>query len=200
MLMKIAILGGSFDPPHIGHALAALQIKELLNLDQVWLMPCFIHPFGKKLSDANHRLSMAKCLENTNIKVSDFEIENKKVSYTIDTLNSLSQKYRNDIFYWILSSEDLENFQKWKNWQEIRKKYNLIIFPRRPQASLKEKVKKCLKLESIPDNITVISLDKLVTTGISSTIIRERVRKNLPIAYMVPEKIEQFIQINKLYR
>ncbi len=198
--MKIAILGGSFDPPHIGHVLAALQIKEILNLDQVWLIPCFIHPFGKKLSSANHRLSMTKCLENTNIKVSDFEIENKKVSYTIDTLNSLSQKHKNHIFYWILSSEDLENFQKWKNWQEIIKKYNLVIFPRETQASLKEKVKKCLNLESIPDNITVISLDKLVTTGISSTIIRERVRKNLAITDMVPEKIEQFIQINKLYR
>lgn len=198
--MKIAILGGSFDPPHIGHALAALQIKELLNLDQIWLMPCFIHPFGKKLSNANYRFSMTKCLENKDIKVSDFEIENKKISYTIDTLDALSKKYKNDIFYWILSSEDLENFQKWKNWKEIVEKYNLIIFPRRSQASLKEKVKKCLNLESIPDNITVISLDKLVTTGISSTIIRERVRKNLPIAYMVPEKIEQFIQTNKLYR
>lgn len=200
MFMKIAILGGSFDPPHIGHALAAIQIKELLNLDQIWFMPCFIHPFGKKLSNANHRLSMTKCLENTNIKVSNFELKNKKVSYTIDTLNSLSQKYRNDIFYWILSSEDLENFQKWKNWQEIIKKYNLIIFPRRPQASLKEKIKKCLNLESIPDNITVISLDKLVTTGISSTIIRKRVGKNLPIACMVPEKVEQFILKNKLYK
>lgn len=200
MLMKIAILGGSFDPPHIGHALAALQIKELLNLDQIWLMPCFIHPFGKKLSNTNHRLSMAKCLENTNIKVSDFEIENKKVSYTIATLDALSKIYKNDTFYWILSSEDLENFQKWKNWQEIIKKHNLIIFPREIQASIKEKIKKCLNLESIPDNITVISLDKLVTTGISSTIIRERVRKNLPITYMVPEKIEQFIQTNKLYK
>lgn len=200
MLMKIAILGGSFDPPHIGHALAAVQIRELLDLDQIWLMPCFIHPFGKKLSDANHRLSMTKCLENTNIKVSDFELRNRKVSYTIDTLDALSKIYKNDTFYWILSSEDLENFQKWKNWQEIIKKHNLIIFPREIQASLKEKIKKCLKLESIPDNITIISLDKLVTTGISSTIIRERVRKNLAITYMVPEKIEQFIQTNKLYR
>ncbi len=198
--MKIAILGGSFDPPHIGHALAAVQIKELLNLDQIWLMPCFIHPFGKKLSDVNHRFSMAKCLENKNIKVSDFELRKKKVSYTIDTLNALSKKYKNDIFYWILSSEDLENFQKWKSWQEIIRKYNLIIFPRRPQVNLKEKVKKCLNLKSIPDNITVISLDKLVTVGISSTIIRERVTKNLSIAYMVPEKIENFISTNKLYK
>lgn len=198
--MKIAILGGSFDPPHIGHALAALQIRELLNLDQVWLMPCFIHPFGKKFSNADYRLSMARCLENKNIKVSNFELENKKVSYTIDTLNSLSQKYRNDIFYWILSSEDLENFQKWKNWKEIIKKYNLIIFPRRPQVNLKKKVKKCLELESIPDNIIVIGLNKLITISISSTIIRERVRKNLPITYMVPEKVEQFILTNKLYK
>ncbi|MDO8620833.1 MAG: nicotinate (nicotinamide) nucleotide adenylyltransferase [Candidatus Levybacteria bacterium] len=198
--MKIAILGGSFDPPHIGHALAALQIRELLNLDQVWLMPCFIHPFGKKLSNVNHRFAMAKCLENKNIKVSDFELRNKKISYTIDTLDALSKKYKNDIFYWILSSEDLESFQKWKNWQEIVGKYNLIIFPRRPQASLKEKVKKCLSLKSIPDNITVISLDKLVTTGISSTIIRERVKKNLPITYMVPEEIENFILTNNLYK
>lgn len=198
--MEIAILGGGFDPPHIGHALAALQIRELLNLDQVWLMPCFIHPFGKKLSSANHRFSMTKCLEDKDIKISNFEIGNKKVSYTIDTLNSLSKKYKNDIFYWILSSEDLEDFQKWKNWKEIIKKYNLIIFPRRPQLNLKEKVKKCLNLKSIPDSIIVIGLNKLITISVSSTIIRERVRKNLPITYMVPEKIKNFILTNKLYK
>lgn len=200
MLMKIAILGGSFDPPHIGHSLVALQIKEILKLDKIWLMPCFIHPFGKKLSSASHRLSMTKYLEDKNIKVSNFEIENKKVSYTIDTLNALSKKYKNDIFYWILSSEDLEDFQKWKNWKKIVEKYNLIIFPRRPQINLKEKVKKCLNLKSIPDNIIIVSLNKLITASVSSTIIRERVRKDLPIAYMVPEKVEQFIAVNKLYK
>lgn len=200
MLMKVAILGGSFDPPHIGHALAALQIKELLNLDQIWLMPCFIHPFGKKLSHANYRFSMTKCLENTNIKVSNFEIENKKVSYTIDTLNALSKEYKNDTFYWILSSEDLENFQKWKNWQEIIKKYNLIIFPRSTKTDLKEKVKRCLNLKSLSSNIIIPKLDSLITANISSTMVRKRVGKNLPIDYMVPEKVKQFILINKLYR
>ena len=51
-LMKIAILGSSFDPPHIGHALIAIQVKELFKMDEVWLMPSFIHPFGKKLTSS----------------------------------------------------------------------------------------------------------------------------------------------------
>nr|MBP9719374.1 adenylyltransferase/cytidyltransferase family protein [Candidatus Levybacteria bacterium] len=91
--MKIAILGGSFDPPHVGHLLVAQQIKRLLNIDQVWLMPTYSHPFNKSLSTSAHRLAMVKLLEDDTIKASSFEIQKKGVSYTIDTLKALTKEH-----------------------------------------------------------------------------------------------------------
>ena len=88
--MKIAILGGSFDPLHIGHLFIATQVKEMFHFDEIWLMPCFQHPFDKQLSSATKRLEMLQTLNIPYIKISQFEIKNKKRSYTIDTLNDLA--------------------------------------------------------------------------------------------------------------
>lgn len=96
--MKVAILGGSFDPPHLGHILIARQVKEILGLDQVLLIPNFKHAFGKIQSPAKHRLAMTKLLEDDFIKVSESELQRKGISFTIDTLNILESEYPNNKF------------------------------------------------------------------------------------------------------
>ncbi len=198
--MNIAILGGSFDPPHIGHELVAFQVKEHLGLDQVWLMPCFLHPFNKKLSPAEDRLAMSKYLQIDDIVVSDFEIKQKKISYTIDTLNLLSKTYTTDSFHWIISSDQLSDFQRWKDWQKIITAYKLIIFPRDiATAELEGLVKKHLELKNIPETIVVMNSPKLLVTNISSTSIRERVGEGLAISHMLPEKVEEYIKACGLY-
>ncbi len=199
--MKIAILGGSFDPPHLGHALVAEQVKQHLNIDQVWLMSCYEHPFEKNLSDPLHRLAMAKLLEDSALKASDFEIEQKKVSFTIDTLDTLSKKYPTDTFYWIIGSDQLKEFRNWKDWQRIIKDYRLIIYARdRVIPELEAKVKEALSTRTIPQNVYVLASENLLTSHISSTIIRQRVKKNLPIRSLVPKKIEDYIINHNLYK
>src|SRR5581483_6286412 len=104
--MKIAILGGSFDPPHLGHILIARQVIERANMDEVWLMPNYntsAHHavFQKKLSPVADRLAMATLLEQKKIKASDFEIENNQKSLAIVTLTLLSKQYPEHTFYWI---------------------------------------------------------------------------------------------------
>lgn len=198
--MKIGILGGSFDPPHIGHVLVVQQIIERLNLDRIVLMPVFSHPFEKKLSLPKHRLSMAKFLETKSIEVSNFEIKQGKVSYSIDTLNYLSKAHPRDSFFWIIGAEQLEEFDRWKKWEEIIKRYSLIIFPRDPYGyELEKTVKKFLSLKTIPKNMILMNQKDLLVTNVSSTIIRERVKKGFSIEYLVPKKVEKYIKDNNLY-
>src|SRR5438477_12504705 len=114
--MKIAILGGSFDPPHLGHVLIAEQVKEFLKIDQVWLMPLYQknmqdEVFHKNLTAVSHRLGMTKLFKNHFIKVSDYEIEQNKTSYSYETLQGLQKLHPDDEFYWILGSDQLKDFQ-----------------------------------------------------------------------------------------
>lgn len=199
--MKIAILGGSFDPPHLGHFSIALQVQELLNMDEVWLMPAYHHPFERNLSPVTARYTMTSFLQTDKIKVSDFEITQNKTSYTIDTLNRLKKLQPADEFYWITGSDQLEHFQKYKDWQEILFKHNLIIFPREwmlPQ--LNNIVRKKLILKTIPENVIVLQSESLILSNISSTKIRERIRTGKPIHYFVPEKVAEYIKKHNLYK
>ena len=198
--MKIGILGGSFNPPHLGHLLISLQVRDILELDEIWLMPCYQHPFHKTLAPVEHRLAMAKFLANSHIKVSEYEVTQNKQSYSIDTLSELTRKFPENIFYWITGSDQLESFKEYKDWHELISKYNLVIFPREPVLPrIEEKVKQDFKLQRIPENITVLKSDELILTNISSTNIRHRIRNGEPISYMVPKKVEEYIREHHLY-
>jgi len=204
--MKIAILGGSFDPPHLGHLLIANQVKEHTGIDQVWLMPNYSTAahhkiFQKQLSPVADRLAMAKLLENDFIKASDFELLHNQKSITIITLEMLSKKHPEHEFYWITGSDKLETFQKYDRWEDIIKNYKLIIFPREHMLwHLEDRVKEAFELQTIPENVIVLQNKNLLLTNISSTAIRERVKENLSVHYLVPPQVEAYIKEHKLYQ
>lgn len=197
--MRIAILGGSFDPPHIGHLLVAQQVKKLLNVDQVWLMPAFTHPFNKPLTNATHRLAMAKLLQDSAVKVSDFEIAKKGTSFTIDTLTALKKEYPQDSFFWIIGSDQVTDFPKWKNWEEIINKYHLIIYSRNEPHALEEKIKTMLALAAVPNTIHILNTTDLLTSDASSRSIRKRAKDGLSLKGLVPKAVETYIMEHKLY-
>lgn len=203
--MKIAVLGGSFDPPHIGHILIAQQVIEYAGVDQVWLLPNYTTEthdkiFQKILSPVEDRLAMAKLLEDVEIKVSDFEVTQNQESITIITLEMLSKKYPEHEFYWITGSDKLDTFKKYDRWQDIVNEHKLIIFPREHILwHLEDKVKEGLQLQSIPENVIVLDNKDLVLTNVSSSVIRERARKGLSIEYLVPKSVEKYIKEKRLY-
>ncbi len=190
--MHIAILGGSFNPPHNGHLSTAHQILKLTDAQQIWLMPCFQHPFNKLLTPFAHRLMMSKFLTTEKIQVSDFEIRKRTTSYTIDTLTQLSLMYPNHTFSWIIGDDQLPTFQKWKNWQEIVTKFNLIIVPRgfaSPQVSFE-----------IPNpNVTIIKPEQWTASSVSSTQVRDAIAFKRNIMGLVPLPVAKYIVQNKLY-
>ncbi len=198
--MKIAILGGSFDPPHFGHWLVANQTKELLNLDQIWLMPCASHPFHKITSSAEHRLEMTRFLANKQIKITDYEIKKNKTSYTIDALDYFQKKYPKDKFFLIIGSDQIKNFNKWKNWQEIINKYSLIVFPReKNHLDLKARFQRCTGLKVIPKSIKFLDHQDVVISNISSTLIKTRLKMKESVLHFVPEKVARYIKNHHLY-
>jgi nicotinate-nucleotide adenylyltransferase len=204
--MKIALLGGSFDPPHLGHLLIARQVKELTAIDQVWLLPNYSTAshhkiFQKILSPVADRFAMAKLLENAFIKVSDFEMHHNKDSITIITLELLTKVYPQHTFYWITGSDKLETFQKYDRWEDILTNHNLIVFPREHMLTdLEARVRQSFQLQTIPRNVIVLHSKGLILTNISSTLIRERVTEGLSITDLVPKKVEEYITEKKIYQ
>jgi len=198
--MKIAILGGAYDPPHLGHIIVAEQVLEIMKLDEVWLMPVYSHPFQKSLSPTSHRLAMTKLVETEKIKASDLEIKRNDTSYTIDTLGFLTKERPSDTFYWCIGSDTLDEFHKWKDWEKLIRDFRIIVYPRGSGLmNLRLHVKEVFKLDAIPENITVLDQEEVIVTNISSTLVRDRVTSNLSIKYIVPDTIEKYINTNKLY-
>ena len=197
--MRIALLGGSFDPPHKGHLLLAEQIRRLLPIDEVWLIPCYKHPFGKQLSPEKHRLTMTRLLENTLIKVSDVEITKKDISYSIDTLRLLQQLYPSHSFFFIIGSDQIRDFPKWKEWQAIINEFGLVIYPRNiDTTTIPALVKQTFHMHTIPKTV-LYPKETLQTSRISSTEIRTRIKNNQSITGLVTPAVAAYIMKQRLY-
>lgn len=204
--MKIAILGGAFDPIHIGHYLVAQQVKEQMNMDEVWLMVCYSYfpefpDKQKRITSYEDRFTIAKQFAGDSIIVSDFEAKQNMRSRTIDTLRLLKQHYPGDEFYWIIGSDALPTFQLWNHWEELVRDHNLVIFPRDTDyKTLEKRVKKSFNLKNVPQNIHILEGKNLIVSTISSTHIRSRVEKGFPIESFVSKQVKEYIKEKKLYK
>lgn len=202
--MRIAILGGAFDPPHIGHYLVARQVKELLRMDEVWFMVChsYFPEFPDKLmriTGYEDRYHMASFLNDGGLAVSDFEHVYNKRSRTIDTLRLLKEKRPADTFHWVIGSDTLPTFHLWNEWRELVHDNNLIVFPRDTNfVTLEQRVRDAFKIKVIPENITVVE-GNLIVSNIASTQIRERIKHKLPVSSFVKSQVEEYIKSHNLY-
>lgn len=188
--MNIAVLGGSFDPPHVGHYLVAKQILEFRpDIEKVILMPSFKHQWKKTFCSARERVEMLQSFLERNIEISDIELKREGVSYTIDTIKEVKDKTGASV-YWIIGSDILSEFDRWEKTDDMLKLAKFIVFPRDPYHLP----------ENIPQGFEVIQDKNLVTTNISSTVIRQRIKEGKSIKYLVPEKVEEYILNNKLYK
>lgn len=194
--MKIAILGGSFNPPHLGHLLISQQILDFLDFDEVWLTPCYQHTFLKHLAPIKDRVAMTKMIIYDRVKFSDEEIKNKLSGDSIDLLDILTKKHPQDTFSFVIGSDNLAGFKRWGRWEKLITTYNFLIFPR-PNFSghLSQ-----YKLNSPDYKFHFMDDPLLVTSDISSTKIRERIQKNISIKHLVPDEVGSYIFKQKLYR
>lgn len=189
--MKIGLYFGSFNPIHNGHLIIANHILNETALDKIWIIVSPQNPFkeSNNLLNSYDRLHLvSKAVENDNrIKASDIEFHLPKPSYTVTTLAYLKEKYPEHEFFVIVGSDSFQNLAKWKNFETIVQNYPLIIY-KRPGFEITNNLGAQIEIMDAP------------LLEISATYIRELVRRNKSIKYLVPESIEQEIQNNRFYQ
>ena len=187
---KIAVYGGSFNPIHIGHLIAGFDLIEKLKYDYVVYIPANI-PVHKNISNLvnhNYRYEMIKLSIQgiDNFLVSDIEIKKGGISYTIDTIKELQGQYKNNKKFGVVFGDDLvSDLSSWKEIDHLCELTDMICLHR----NSKERIKSRYKLKWFENRII----------SISSSEIRERIKKKLPINFMVTEKVNKYILKKKLY-
>ncbi|MBA7491535.1 putative nicotinate-nucleotide adenylyltransferase [subsurface metagenome] len=193
--MRIGILGGTFDPIHWGHLLIAEGVREKFALDRVYFIPAAWppHKVKNKVTEAAHRYKMALLAtqDNSHFSVSDLEMNRPGKSYTIETVKELKEKHEGAEIYFIIGLDSALEIFTWKDPEKLLGLCRFISV-QRPFSEELEKLDKKYR-----ERIEVVEVP---TLPISSTEIRERVRKGRSIKYLVPQSVEEYIYKNRLYK
>ena len=188
-MMKLGILGGSFNPIHFGHLILAQEAKESLGLEKVLFVPCALPPHKSEddLLSASHRLEMVRLAiqGNPHFELSDLEVRRGGVSYSIDTVNALRKESPSATFYFLIGSDALQGLSRWKQIEELERLCHFVIAgrPRFPAADL-------------PKGLLRLSMPEI---DISSREIRQRLTEGRSIRYLVPEPVGDYLEKHQLY-
>ncbi|QSF46347.1 nicotinate-nucleotide adenylyltransferase [Paenibacillus tianjinensis] len=192
--MKVGIMGGTFDPLHIGHMMAAEAARDTYSLDEVWFMPSHIPPHKHEAGASGaDRLAMVQSAVEGHeaFHILDWEIVRGGVSYTIDTVHSLKEVYPQHEFYFIVGADMVEYLPKWHGIEELVGVLTFIGVGR-PGTPL--------DLAALPGFIAEkVVLADMPLVDISSTMLRSRAASGRSIRYMVPEQVYEYVQRSGLY-
>ncbi|MBI3576973.1 nicotinate (nicotinamide) nucleotide adenylyltransferase [Candidatus Gottesmanbacteria bacterium] len=185
--MKIGLLGGVFNPPHVGHLLIAQQVLDFTDIEEVWFLPSYgQHPPKPHVAPVEDRLTMTKMLKLHNSRVSTLEINYKLDGNTINLLPYLPKEHT---YQFIMGSDWLPYFKQWGQWKKLLKRLPFLVFPRAGHP-----------MSPLYKNMSPLEHELLIVTNISATKIRERVRLGMSIDQLTPQKIQEYIKTHGLYR
>lgn len=192
--MKIGLMGGSFDPVHFGHLIAAQDVLEQFALDRMILMPAAQAPLkpNEVQATAADRLAMlwAAITGEPRMEISEYELTKGGISYTIDTVRHFRAMYPDDELYWVIGGDQLPLLSKWKEISELVKLIE-FVFLERPGYSAGP-------LREIPG--LVLHRGKGHLIEISSTELRDRVGRGGSLNHFTPQKVIAYIGDKMLYR
>jgi len=196
--MRIGILGGTFNPPHLGHLVAAQEAYRELDLDQVMLIPAGIPPH-KPVDDEpgpEHRLELCRLAvgDDERFAVSDLELRRDGPSFTVDTLDVLRTQSPSDDLFLILGGDIAAGLPKWHEPERVLELATVAIAERRGTA--KAAVQDALAQLRGGERARFFEMPRI---GISSTMVRRRVRAGQPIRYFVPDGVMHYIERHGLY-
>ncbi|APB31669.1 nicotinate-nucleotide adenylyltransferase [Vagococcus teuberi] len=186
---RVGILGGGFNPVHLGHLVMAEQVYAQLALDEFYLMPTYQPPHvdKKTVIDASHRVAMLELATKSNphLKVELEEVYREGKSYTFDTMESLIAKNPNTDYYFVIGGDMVDYLPKWYKIDELMKMIQFVAIKRSgfPQTS----------------DYPLIWVDS-PRMDISSSLIRQNIQRGCPIKYLVPDNVIDYIQKKDLYR
>ena len=195
--MKIGLYFGTFNPIHVGHMIIGNHIAENSDLDQIWMVVTPHNPLKNKqtLLDDYQRLQLVFLAteEYPKIKPSDIEFKLAQPNYTVNTLAHLQDKFPQHIFSLIMGEDNLKSFHKWKNHEVILENHDIYVYPR---ISSETDTNQNLAFKSNPK----IHIVDAPIVEISSTFIRENIKKNKNVRPLLPEKVWEYIDHNNLYK
>lgn len=199
--MNIGLLFGSFNPIHVGHLIIANTMAENTDLKKVWFVVSPQNPFkpSKGLLHEFDRYDMVKAAiaDNYKLEATDIEFQLPRPSYTIDTLTHLTERNPGKSFRVIIGEDNLVNFEKWKNYQQILDNYGLYVYPRLAGVVGQSAAGVTISELKRHPNVKMIEAPLL---DISATYIRNCIRDNKSVRYLVPESVEQMIRMKNFYR
>ncbi|BCJ88559.1 nicotinate-nucleotide adenylyltransferase [Effusibacillus dendaii] len=198
--MKIGLFGGTFDPIHIGHMVAARVALEALGLNRVIFIPTGFppHKMGVSVTPAEKRLQMVVLAAGYDpvFSVSDWELTQQGPSYTVDTLTHYRSEYPADELYFIMGADMLHDFPNWRQPDKILQLARLVGMAR-PGFDL-DKCQALLQKE-IPGSEERVYFVDMPGLEISSTWLRERIRNRQAVDFLIPDRVIHFIEENRLY-
>lgn len=198
---KIVIFGGAFNPPHHLHFMFAEQIvNEIENVEKVIFMPVnSAYQKREALIDNEHRYNMLKmvCEKNEKFEVSRLEIDSNRPLYTIETLNKIQQENPEKEIIFTMGTDNLKEFYLWNEPQKILDNFKVLILER-----AEDNMEKIINSNDFltKNSNSFIKLENNIRSNLSSTFLREKIRKGKSIRYLVPDSVYEYINKNKLWR
>jgi nicotinate-nucleotide adenylyltransferase len=192
--MRVGVFGGTFDPPHVGHLLTAVDAVERLELDRLLFVPAGAQPLkvGRVSAAPAERLAMTALLagDDARFAVDSVEIDRGGLSYTVDTLDALAGRWPDAALHLLVGADVLRTFAQWREPHRVARMAQLVVLDREGDAA------------GSPAVGTVAGARRLATrrVDVSSTEVRARVRAGQSIRGFVPEAIADFIESAGLYR
>lgn len=193
-MRKVGLLGGTFDPIHIGHLLAAQAAQESAKLDEVWFIPTSTPPHKPQPgadSSTRQRMLEAAIAGNPAFRVEDIELRREGISYTIDTVITLQESFPEVMFYWIVGSDMVKDLPNWRKIDELAERITFVGLERPDQPGddslLPSFIRRRLLRAAMPP------------MGISSSEIRRRLKERRSVRYMIPDSVLELIQKDGLY-
>ena len=191
--MRIGLLGGTFDPPHNGHLLAAGDAFDALGLERLIFIPAAVQPLkaGRMTATAEHRLRMVQLLvgDDARFAVDSVEIDRGGLSYMVDTLATLGARWPSAELYLLVGADVPASFAKWRDPQRIGDLATLVVLQRGAGSEA--------DLSAMPATTRTLATRRI---DISSTEIRQRVRQGKSIRGFVPDAVASYIASERLYR
>jgi nicotinate-nucleotide adenylyltransferase len=200
LTQRFAILGGTFDPIHIGHLAMAEQIKDEIGAEKVLFLPSG-NPPHKDLdvvTEAKHRAKMVELSIESNLDFlyEDLEMKRSGWTYTVDTLHQLKQKYDDVKFFYIIGADVVFDLLTWKRFEEVFSLTHFIVVQRTGYSKdFPEKMDRLRKIYHAN-----IQVSKVPLMDVSSSYIRKRAQDGLSIKYLVHDSVEKYIVESQVYR
>lgn len=200
--MRIGILGGSFDPPHIGHLWIAEAVRESLELDEIRWIPAAISPLkpdGPVASNDQRRQMLSLAVSGCEgYLVDDRELKRGDVSYTIDTLQGLKTEFPHAEIFLIMGSDSLASIRQWHQPRRLLELVTLVVLQRGADDNIDYNVLAGLASQTQIERIRECQVT-MPLIELSSSQLRERVRRGQSIRFRTPRSVEAFINAEKLY-